>query len=196
MHTSPLRGRRWLRAAAVAAILPACWPLATRAAAAPPAPVPTLEVSRYTGTWLQLAAIPQPFNLACARDTQADYTPTPDGLIVRNSCTTWLGTRDEITGTARITDPATNAQLGVSFRGESDPATNYIVTALDPDYRWSVVVNPGRTAGFVLSRVPVPDAGQWSAIRAGIDAAGMDPCLFLTSPVTGGFDRIEPLCAR
>ncbi|UGT44892.1 lipocalin family protein [Nocardia yamanashiensis] len=166
------------------------------ATAAPPAPVPNLDTQRYLGTWLQLAAIPQPFNLLCARDTRAVYEPAPTGLTVRNSCTTWLGARDELTGTARVNDPETNAQLGVSFRGETAPATNYIVTALDPGYGWAVVVNPERTAGFVLSRTPDPDAAQWAAIRSGLDAAGVDSCLLLTSPVTGGFEGIEPLCAR
>ncbi|MGW3542826.1 lipocalin family protein [Nocardia niigatensis] len=115
---------------------------------------------------------------------------------VHNSCTTWLGTRDDITGFARITDSDTNAQFAVTFRGESAPATDHVVTALDPDYRWALVVDPARTAGFVLSREPAPDAGQWSAIRAGIDAAGMDACLLPTSPVSDGFDGIEPLCVR
>ncbi|MEU8899867.1 lipocalin family protein [Nocardia sp. NPDC048505] len=165
------------------------------AAADPVTPVPRLEVDRYLGTWQQLAAIPQPFNLVCARDTSANYSLNPNGdITVRNSCSTWTGGRNEITGVAKVTDPVSQAQLAVSFRGEAEPRTNYVVTALDPDYRWALVVNPERTAGFVLSRTPAPDAGQWNDIRAAIDAAGVDPCLLLTSPTTGGDERIVPLC--
>ncbi|MBL1079014.1 lipocalin family protein [Nocardia sp. 2] len=206
MHTHPFRRHRWLPRSIPLLALVACAPLAAHAAATPPAsvvpvaaspaPVAALEVSRYTGTWLQLAAIPQPFSLACALDTRAEYGTAPGGLTVRNSCTTRFGTRDERVGFARVTDPSTNAQLAVTFRAEADPATNYVVTALDPEYRWALVVNPGRTAGFVLSREPVLEADQWAAVRAGISTAGMDACLFLTSPITGGRDGIEPLCAR
>ncbi|WP_306362285.1 lipocalin family protein [Nocardia sp. CC227C] len=164
---------------------------------APVTPVPRLDVERYLGTWQQLAAIPQPFNLACARDTRADYGLAPGGdITVRNRCTTWFGTTDEIVGRAEVNDPVTKAQLGVTFWNQPDPPTNYVVTAIDPDYSWALVVNPERTSGFVLSRTPTRSADDWSAIRAAIDAAGMNSCLFLTSPTTGGDERIVPLCER
>ncbi|MEU0543918.1 lipocalin family protein [Nocardia sp. NPDC005978] len=167
------------------------------ASAAPAAPVPNLELARYLGTWNQLAAIPQFFNLVCARDTRANYSLDPAGdVTVRNSCTTWTGDPNEIVGTAKVTDPATNAQLAVNFRGETKTETNYVVTALDPGYGWALVVNPTRTAGFVLSRTPVLTDGQWSEIRTAITAAGANDCLFLTSPTTGGYDAIEPLCTK
>ena len=41
------------------------------ASAQPPTPIESLDLNRYLGTWHQLAAIPQPFNLVCARDTTA-----------------------------------------------------------------------------------------------------------------------------
>lgn len=36
-------------------------------------PVANLDAARYVGEWNQVAAIPQPFNLACAKDTRASY---------------------------------------------------------------------------------------------------------------------------
>ncbi|WP_372494140.1 MULTISPECIES: lipocalin family protein [Nocardia] len=170
-------------------------------AAAPPAPVPALELTRYLGTWNQLAAVPQYFNLVCARDTRADYALDPQGNIsVHNSCTTWAGTPNEIRGTATINDPVTRAQLHVSFPGVptqqalSGP-TNYIVTALGPEYSWALVTDPNRLSGFVLSRAPRLDAGEWAAVRTAIVAAGQNPCVYLTSPTTGGLDTFAPLCA-
>ncbi|CAL9425232.1 hypothetical protein SUDANB95_01926 [Actinosynnema sp. ALI-1.44] len=41
-------------------------------------PVRSVDLTRYQGPWLRLAAIPQPFQAACARD---EYTPLPDGLV-------------------------------------------------------------------------------------------------------------------
>ncbi|BDT96306.1 lipocalin family protein [Nocardia sputorum] len=166
-----------------------------------PAPVPRLELERYTGTWRQLAAVPQYFNLACARDTQANYALDAAGdIAVRNTCTTWTGTQNEINGTATVNDRETGAQLHVSFPGvptqdRLDGPTNYIVTALGPDYSWAVVTDPSRISGFVLARAASLDANAWQQVRAAIVAAGQNPCLYLTSPTTGGESRIVPLCA-
>ncbi|WP_040793723.1 lipocalin family protein [Nocardia paucivorans] len=167
-----------------------------------PAPVPRLDLNRYLGRWWQLAAVPQFFNVVCARDTQAHYSLDPQGNIaVRNSCITWVNTVNEITGTAVVNDRATGAQLRVSFPGvptqdNVEGPTNYIVTALGPDYSWAVVTDPSRVSGFVLAREPVLDDTAWQQIRAAITAAGQNPCFYLTSPTTGGDPRIVPLCVR
>ncbi|MRH87587.1 lipocalin [Nocardia sp. SYP-A9097] len=170
-------------------------------AGTPPAPVASLDLERYLGTWNQLAAVPEPFSLACAHDTQARYTLDPAGNVtVDNICTTWSGAPNRILGTAKVTDPSTDAQLHVSFPGvptqdQLDGPPNYIVTALDTDYSWSLVTDPARLSGFVLSRTAELTAAQWDQIRSAItSAAGMDPCVYLTSPTTGGIDTIEPLC--
>ncbi|RMI27771.1 lipocalin family protein [Nocardia stercoris] len=167
---------------------------------APPQPVPALDLGRYLGTWNQLAAVPQFFSLSCARDTQARYDLDPAGNVtVDNTCTTWAGTPNHISGTATVTDPVTDAQLHVSFPGvptqdQLEGPTNYIVTALDSDYSWAVVTDPARLSGFVLSRAAELSATQWDRIRSAITAAGMDPCVYLTSPTTGGIETIEPVC--
>lgn len=172
------------------------------ATAAPPTPVPQLDLERYLGEWHQLAAVPQVFNLNCARDTTATYTLDPRGDIgVHNRCRTWNGGVDEIRGTATVNDPATNAQLHVSFPsvpgqdGREGP-TNYIVTALGPDYSWALVTSPSRLSGFVLSRTPALDETTWQQVSDEIRAAGQDPCIYLTSPTTGGRDGVQPLCTR
>ncbi|NKY32480.1 lipocalin family protein [Nocardia speluncae] len=167
-----------------------------------PAPVPALDLDRYLGTWNQLAAVPQPFNLECARDTRAEYTPDPQGNIaVYNRCTTWTGGTNEIRGTAKVNDPFTQAQLHVSFPGvpgqdSIDGPTNYIVTALAPDYSWAVITDPSRLSGFVLARGAALDAPAWRQVRTAIEASGQSPCIYLTSPTTGGIPDIAPLCLR
>ncbi|MVU77582.1 lipocalin [Nocardia sp. ET3-3] len=170
------------------------------APAEPPAPVTALEVDRYLGTWYQLAAIPQYFDLVCARDTRAEYTLDARGdVAVHNSCTTWSGGPNDIRGTATVTDPSTRAQLHVSFPGvptqdaRYGPA-NYVVTALGADYSWALVTDPHRSSGFVLSRTPALEPAEWLRIRAAIAAAGEDACWYLTSPTSGGIEAISPLC--
>ncbi|MGW6425883.1 lipocalin family protein [Nocardia sp. NPDC055053] len=172
------------------------------ASAAPPAPVPSLDVERYLGVWRQLAAIPAPFSLDCAGDTTATYTLDEAGDVgVYNRCRTWSGGTNEIRGTATVTDPVTSAQLHVSFPGvpgqdQRTGGPNYIVTALGPDYSWAVVTDPSRLSGFVLSRTPAVDAATWDDIDAAIVATGQNTCVYLTTPTAGGRSDITPVCAR
>lgn len=163
-------------------------------------PVEALDVGRYVGDWYQLAAVPQPFNLMCAKDTQARYEALDaSNVSVRNTCTTWMGERSGINGNARVTDLATNAQLHVSFpdvptQDSLDGPPNYIVTYIADDYSWALVGDPFRLSGFVLSRSPVVDAAGWSEIRRVAETQGYNACTILTSPTTEGMKDIKPLC--
>ncbi|PTR36841.1 apolipoprotein D and lipocalin family protein [Rhodococcus sp. OK611] len=174
--------------------------LAAPAAAAPLAPVPSLDVQRYMGTWHQLAAIPQPFSLNCASDTRATYSLLDaQNVRVENSCTTWTRGSSGVTGNARVNDPATMAQLHVSFPGVStqdslDGPTNYVVSHIADDYSWALVGDPARFSGFVLSRSASATAERWQEIRSVVESRGYNSCLLLTSPTTGGREDIRPLC--
>ncbi|QNG20692.1 lipocalin family protein [Rhodococcus triatomae] len=173
---------------------------ATPAQAEPLPPVPHLDVERYLGTWHQLAAVPQPFNLECARDTLATYTAVDETNVgVANRCTTWTGTENAIEGNARVVDPVTNAALHVSFpsvpfQDGPDGPPNYVVTHVAEDYSWALVGDPARFSGFVLSREPAVDDAGWSEIRRVAESRGYNTCLILTSPTTGGRDDVRPLC--
>lgn len=162
-----------------------------------PKPVPKVELTEYLGTWKQLAAVPAPFSLNCARDTRATYSLAPDGdVLVRNRCTSWAGTPDGIRGTAKVVDDKSNAQLLVSFPGVPESAgPNYVIVGLARDYSWAVVTDPSRLSGFVLSRTSTLPQQDWASVRAAISAAGQSDCMYLTSPTAGGIEAITPLCA-
>ncbi|KUN79062.1 hypothetical protein AQJ66_29650 [Streptomyces bungoensis] len=164
-----------------------------------PAAVAAVDLERYLGSWYQVAALPQLFELQCARNVKATYTRTAAGTVgVRNTCTTWLNTTSSVTGDARPLD-ATNARLNVSFLGlggtylHTDRA-NYIVTGLDPDYRWAVVTDSDRRSGFVLSRTPSLTSGQRSAVLSAIRSAGLDPCRFRVTRQDDGAAATGSLC--
>lgn len=165
----------------------------------PLAPVPSLDVERYLGTWNQVAAVPQPFNLECARDTQANYQLIdPLNIRVENTCTTWTGEQNRIVGNARVNDTVTDAQLHVSFPGvptQDNPEgpTNYIVAYIADDYSWALVGDPLRTSGFVLSRSPEVSTEQFREIRAVVESKGYNSNFILTSPTPGGATDIRPL---
>jgi apolipoprotein D and lipocalin family protein len=163
-------------------------------------PVASLDVQRYLGNWNQVAAVPQPYNLDCARNTVANYRLIdPSNIRVENSCTNWAGARNHIIGNARLTDPVSRAQLHVSFpqvpfQNSPDGPTNYVVTYIAADYSWAVVGDPLRLSGFALSRSPVIAAARWHEIQAVVTARGYNPCLLVTSPTPGGATDIRPLC--
>ncbi|MBY6349552.1 lipocalin family protein [Rhodococcoides corynebacterioides] len=197
--------RTFARAAAALALATGAALAGSGAASAQPLweplqPIQKLDIERYTGDWWQLAAVPQPFNLNCAKDTKANYQLLdPANVRVQNTCTRWDGGRNEILGNARVNDPVTQAQLHVSFPGvptqdNPDGPTNYIVTYIADDYSWALVGDPFRTSGFVLSRSPQVSTEKWQEIRRVVESRGYNACLVLTSPTTEGSNEIRPLC--
>ncbi|OZD34320.1 lipocalin [Rhodococcus sp. 06-1477-1B] len=165
----------------------------------PLAPIPSLDVERYLGTWNQVAAVPQPFNLICARDTQANYQMIDESNIrVENTCTTWTGGENRIVGNARVNDTVTKAQLHVSFPGvptqeSQEGPTNYIVAYIADDYSWAFVGSPSRTSGFVLKRTPDVSGEQFREIRSVVESLGYDSNFITTTPTPGGATTIQQL---
>ncbi|WP_080731915.1 lipocalin family protein [Rhodococcoides fascians] len=165
----------------------------------PLAPIPSLDVERYLGTWNQVAAVPQPFNLICARDTQANYQMIDEfNIRVENTCTTWTGGENRIVGNARVNDTVTKAQLHVSFPGvptqeSQEGPTNYIVAYIADDYSWAFVGSPSRTSGFVLKRTPDVSVEQFREIRSVVESLGYDSNFITTTPTPGGATTIQQL---
>ncbi|GAA4116913.1 hypothetical protein GCM10022215_16990 [Nocardioides fonticola] len=185
--------------ASLAAVAPTADAAAAQATTAPLAPVASVDLQRYLGDWNQVAAIPQIFQIQCARDSRATYTAVDASTIgVRNTCRTWLGFSSSVTGQATVLDPTTNAQLRVNFNGipnfgdTSQP--NYVITYLSPDYSTAIVGDPARRSGFVLSRTPDLQGITWSQIRDIVTERGYDACKFRITPVAGGRQDRSRLC--
>jgi lipocalin len=83
----------------------------------PPRTAERVELSRYLGTWYEIASFPQGFQEGCTATT-ADYSLRDDGDIrVVNRCRrgSTEGELTEAHGVARVVDDATRAKLEVSF---------------------------------------------------------------------------------
>ncbi|MGP6173193.1 lipocalin family protein [Corynebacterium sp. A21] len=174
-------------------------PSASSTAANPlPETAGPVDLERYAGKWYQVAALPQPYSLQCARDTTAEYAVIDDSMIsVRNSCGTLVGPDSVIEGTATL---RSEASLRVNFPDVpfQDPngPVNYRVTYLADDYSLAIVGDPGRNSGFVLSRTPDLSPAQWSQVRTTVESRGWWSCAFLTVPMTGGRGDVAPLCTQ
>ena len=117
--------------------------------------VPSVDVSRYLGTWYEVASVKQFFSIGLVGST-AEYSLNPDGSIrVFNSGNyfTFDGPPSSIVGSAVPVD-SSNARLNVSFTGfnSAEGAGNYWIVDLDPDYQWAIVSDPTGVSCFLLSR--------------------------------------------
>ena len=150
--------------------------------------VPELDLARYAGTWHEIARLPMYFERKCARDITATYTPREDGTItVRNACVKADGVNMVSEGVARKTgsDPA---KLQVRFAPGWLSAlpfvwADYWVIAVDTDYRWAIVGEPGREYLWILSREPALDAKTFEDLKGRARMMGYDLAeLIVVSP--------------
>jgi apolipoprotein D and lipocalin family protein len=151
-----------LLASALVVFAVACGPRSTT-------PLPTVEsvdLDRYLGAWFEIALIPNRFQKVCVADTQARYSLDGDGIRVRNRCRNADGGIEEAVGVAKVVAGSGNAKLRVSFFRPF--YGDYWILALDPDYRWALIGEPGREYGWILSRTPQLDE---ASIEAALDVA-------------------------
>lgn len=169
---------RALLAALAVALLASC-------ASAPTAPLPTVaavDLARYQGRWFEIARLPNRFQRQCVADTEARYQLDGDTVRVRNRCRSADGRIDEAQGVARVVEGSANARLRVSFFWPF--YGDYWVLALDPDYQWVWVGEPGRRYAWILARTPQLPAATLQQILQQAAAAGFDASAFQTTPQT------------
>ena len=143
-------------------------------------PVPGLDQARYLGRWHEIARLPMFFQRNCASDVTATYSLNADGTIrVHNACKKADGAELSADGVARQAEPGVAAQLQVRFA----PAwlswiplvwADYWVIALDPDYRWAMVGQPGKKYLWILSRTPTLDRVTFDMLKGKASSMGYD----------------------
>ena len=170
------RSHLWLAASAVLAGAGAV-ALSRRKPAAPLRTVTHVDLDRYLGRWYEIARLPTRFEAGLTHVT-ADYRRNPDGSVQVINRGRRHGTLKTATGRATVTDPATNAQLEVSFfwpiKGD------YWILELDPDYQWALIGVPTRDYLWVLSRQPRlnPEVIRNLMARARLDGFAVEKLIF------------------
>lgn len=153
--------------------------LALPATAAEVTSVETLDITRYAGEWHEIARLPMFFQRKCVSAITAQYTLRDDGLVgVRNRCKTEDGETDVVDGVANR-DANHAGRLEVRFAPDWLswlPLTwaDYWVIALDPDYQWAIVGEPGREYLWILSRTPDMPRAQLEELKARATAMGYE----------------------
>jgi apolipoprotein D and lipocalin family protein len=133
---------------------------------------PGVDLTRYAGTWYEIARLPNWFQKSCASDTKTTYTLNADGKIaVLNECRKADGGAKSAKGTARIASRnGPNTKLKVTFFWPF--SGDYWIIDLDPDYRWAVIGEPDRKYFWILARDPRMDETVFNQIVARAAAQG------------------------
>lgn len=111
----------WSRLLTPLCLVGVCWAgaLATGAQAAEPAALQSIErldLSRYLGTWYEVARFPNRFQKQCVADSRAEYQSTPEGAVrVVNQCRLADGSLEKAVGQARQIGAADSPRLQVRF---------------------------------------------------------------------------------
>jgi apolipoprotein D and lipocalin family protein len=146
-----------------------------RPAAPPLEVVPSVDLSRYVGTWYEIAKYPNRFQRGCVGAT-AEYTLAPDGKRVEvvNRCREIdSGKEKSIRGKARVVDPATNAKLSVTFFWPF--SGDYWILAVGEEYEYAVVGTPDRKYLWFLARTPAIGDDLYSRLVDLARERGFDP---------------------
>jgi apolipoprotein D and lipocalin family protein len=147
----------------------------------PVSPVEQVDLSRYCGTWYEIARFPNWFQRKCTCCTSAEYSILKDGRIkVVNRCQKADGSYSVAEGIAKKEDPkGSNAKLKVRFA----PSWlgwipfvwgTYWIIDLAPDYSYAVVGEPSRKYLWILSRAKKIDQAQYEKIVGRLKGMGYD----------------------
>jgi apolipoprotein D and lipocalin family protein len=113
--------------------------------------VTPFDVQRYQGTWYEIARLDHSFERNLT-DVSASYQLQADGSVqvINRGFNTRKNEWKQALGKALFTGPSDRGSLKVSFFGPF--YGGYHVVALDPAYRWSMVVGPDRDYLWILAR--------------------------------------------
>ncbi|CAG9177499.1 lipocalin family protein [Cupriavidus pinatubonensis] len=135
--------------------------------------VTPFDIQRYEGRWYELARLDHAFERGMT-DVSATYTALTDGSVrvVNRGYALATGQWREAVGKASFTGAPTTGSLKVSFFGPF--YGGYHVAALDPDYRWALVLGPDTSYCWILARDKQLPVAQRDAIVARARSLGVD----------------------
>jgi apolipoprotein D and lipocalin family protein len=144
--------------------------------------VSQVDLTRYMGTWYEIARFPHRFERGCVA-AKATYTLREDGAVdVLNECRLdrFDGPVKTAKGIARVIDKATKAKLKVTFFWPF--YGNYWIIDLGDDYDYAVVGHPRRNYLWILSRKPAMDDTLCRRLLGTIAAKGYDISHLVKTP--------------
>lgn len=113
--------------------------------------VQPFELERYLGTWYEIARLDHSFERNL-NNVKAEYSLRDDGnvKVINSGYDATMGKRQEAEGVAKFIGEPHVGSLKVSFFGPF--YGGYHLIALDPDYRWAMVIGQNRNYLWILAR--------------------------------------------
>jgi len=114
-------------------------------------PVEPFDIDRYAGSWYEIARLDHSFERGLS-DVTANYQGQTDGniAVINRGYDSARGEWRAAKGRAVFLGDKKRASLKVSFFGPF--YGGYHVVALDPQYRWAMVVGSSRDYLWILAR--------------------------------------------
>ena len=153
----------------------------------------SVDLSRYSGMWYEIARLPMWGQRNCVRST-AEYRLLDSGKVaVRNACITSTAEEISIEGVATVVDPEHQAKLNVVFDQwaaklvawfTSSEQGNYWILRVDPDYRLAIVGTPDRDYLWILARTPSIDEASYQDMVSVSQRLGFQTEHLIRAPVS------------
>jgi apolipoprotein D and lipocalin family protein len=126
----------------------------------PPPTAASVDLSRYSGRWYEIARLPMPFQMS-SEAALAEYGSLPNGtLSVHNIAIRPDGTQHDIHGYAEVLNAPENTKLAVHFSTWFAPFIpipkegNYWILYVEDNYHEAIVGTPDRKYLWILARTP------------------------------------------
>ncbi len=118
-----------------------------------------VDLDRFTGSWFEIAHLPDPLDKECVSDTRATYARTDYGLRLLSLCRRADGSVKRSTGHARLADDATQARFKISYWPSSLDFlpfvwSDYTIIDVADDYSTALVGTANRKHLWLLARQP------------------------------------------
>ena len=135
-----------------------------------------LDLSRYLGTWYEIARYDHFFERGCVGVTATYEQAQGDRIKVTNRCVKGPDLQGEvkkIEGKAWVPDPEEPGKLKVQFFWPF--RADYWVLEVAPDYSWALVGDPSGKTCWILSRTPQLPDDVYETLTEKLRARGYDP---------------------
>ncbi|HEY3419261.1 MAG TPA: lipocalin family protein [Methanomassiliicoccales archaeon] len=145
-----------------------------------------VDLTRYMGTWYEIAKFPQRFEKGLVGVT-ATYSLLPNGKVqvINGGYVGDLSGRHRTAkGKAWVVDTGSNAKLKVSFFWPF--AADYWILELGKEYEYAVVGDGSRKYLWILSRTPRMDVAVYDELLQRIGEKGFDTSRLEKDPQQNG----------
>jgi apolipoprotein D and lipocalin family protein len=135
--------------------------------------LPKLDLNHFTGSWYEIARIPNKRQKECVSDafTQIALADKPNRFQLVNACRTKTGDMDANNGNGKTQDKKiADGRLKVTFLWPF--YQKFWVLALDPNEEWALVGSPNRKTLWIFSKTRTMAPETLTSIEAQATAQG------------------------